>query len=100
MPDDALFAAADAHALSTASQIAQQARRMLADPRARIMVANFHDQWLGLDGLENADKDPTVYPKYTPALKGTWKAETLAFVTDVVLDEGGDWAPSSPRRTR
>jgi hypothetical protein len=56
------------------------------------MVQNFSDQWLGLDGLATADKDPKAYPSYTPQLKVTWKAETMAFVTDVILDHGGDLA--------
>ncbi len=90
MPDDTLFAAADAKALHTSAQVAAQAKRMLADPKARDVIQNFHDQWLGLDGLETADKDTSIFPKYTPALKTTWKAETLAFVTDVVLDQNGD----------
>jgi hypothetical protein len=90
MPDDALFAAADQHALSTPDQVAAQARRMLADPRARAMVQNFSDQWLGLDALATADKDAKRFPRYTPKLKDTWKAETMAFVTDVVFDHGGD----------
>src|SRR5262249_23815428 len=89
MPDDTLIAAADAGALGTPDQVAQQARRMLGDPKARDMVQNFHDQWLGLDALQTADKDAMAYPKYTPALKATWKAETMAFVTDVVLDQNG-----------
>jgi hypothetical protein len=90
MPDDTLMAAADAGALGTPDQVAAQARRMLADPKARDVIQNFHDQWLGLDGLENADKDTTLYPNYIPSLKATWKAETLAFVTDVVIDQNGD----------
>jgi hypothetical protein len=90
MPDDALFAAADAGELRTKEQVAAQARRLLADPRARDVIENFHTQWLGLAKLDTVDKDTTVYPKYDAQLKATWRAETMAFVTDVILDGPGD----------
>ena len=92
MPDDALFAAADAHALQKPEELAKQARRMLADPRARAVVADFHDQWLGLGKLDTTDKDTTVFPAYNPLLKAAWRQETAAFVNDVVFDGHGDLA--------
>jgi hypothetical protein len=90
MPDDELFAAAEKGELRTPDQVAKQARRLLADPRARDVIANFHEQWLGLGKLDTLDKDPTVFPKYNAALKATWKAETMAFVSDVVFAGAGD----------
>jgi hypothetical protein len=90
MPDATLMAAADADALGTPALVAAQAKRMLADPKARDVIQNFHDQWLQLDQLASANKDTTLFPKYTPALETTWKAETLAFVTDVIIDQHGD----------
>ncbi|MFT3770257.1 MAG: DUF1592 domain-containing protein [Minicystis sp.] len=92
MPDDALFAAAAKGELSKPEQVAEQARRMLADPRARDTIANFHEQWLGLVNLPKVDKDTNVFPQYNAALKDTWKAETLAFVNDVIFDGDGDVA--------
>ena len=92
MPDDQLFAAADAHALGKPEEIAKQARRMLADPRARDVIANFHEQWLGLGKLDTLDKDTTVFPAYNPALKTEWRQETMAFVNDVIFDGKGDLA--------
>src|SRR5262249_12216271 len=82
--------AAEKKELGTPEQIATQARRLLADPRARDMVASFHEQWLGLGKLDTVDKDVSVFPNYTPALKGTWKAETMAFGNNVGLDQNGD----------
>jgi hypothetical protein len=51
MPDDDLFAAADAGKLQSASEIETQARRLLETSRARSMVRDFNRQWLGLSGL-------------------------------------------------
>ncbi|WP_437900119.1 DUF1592 domain-containing protein [Sorangium sp. So ce124] len=93
MPDDALFAAADAGELSTAEQIAAQARRMLEDPRARAAVANFHAQWLQLSNIDTLTKDPAVYPGFHAGLPALLRAETEAFLDHVVFeDDAGDVA--------
>lgn len=89
-PDQDLIDAADAGELNTSAQVSTQATRMLADPRARGVIENFHEQWLGLSRLETLDKDTTAFPVYNPALKTTWHNETLAFVDDVILDGAGD----------
>jgi hypothetical protein len=93
MPDDALFAAADAGQLGTSAEIAAQAERMLKDPRARPAIARFHEEWLGLDRLDGIVKDTGIYPAFSDELPPLWKKETLAFLEDVVFDdERGDVA--------
>lgn len=92
MPDDELFAAADAGKLGTAQDIEKQARRMLDDPRARQAVANFNLQWLGLSHMESMKKDPVTYPKYDESLRAMWREETLSFLDDVIFDGAGDVA--------
>ncbi len=47
MPDDELFTQAAAGALSAPEQIRAQALRMLADPKAKLGLQNFYEQWLG-----------------------------------------------------
>jgi len=90
MPDDALLAAAEAGQLSTADQIAVQARRMLADPKARQAVANFHQQWLKLDKIDRLEKDATVFPSFQPELRPLLRAETATFIDFVIWDDRGD----------
>lgn len=51
MPDPELYQAATQNRLSTDDEIAAQARRLLALPRAKEMVRDFHRQWLQLDKL-------------------------------------------------
>jgi hypothetical protein len=46
MPDDTLFAKAAARQLSMPDQVASEATRMLADPKARSGLRNFYEQWL------------------------------------------------------
>lgn len=87
IPDDELFAAAEADGLQDAASIEKQARRMLEDPRARDAVANFHAQWLELSRIETLSKDAAIYPSYTPSLRPLWEKETLSFLEHVVFDD-------------
>ena len=92
MPDDDLFAAADAGELATKEQVAAQARRMLEHPRAREAVANFHSQWLKLTHIETVAKSTATYPLYHDGLRSLWRQETEAFLEHVVFDGEGDVA--------
>jgi hypothetical protein len=89
MPDDALFAAAEADELQTKEQIAAQATRMLEDEKARDLVRNFHTQWLQLTHLDSVTKDTAVYPAYQSSLRGLWKEEIQTFVEQVILEGNG-----------
>ncbi len=51
MPDEALFVAAESGELDDTDALEAEARRMLADPRARDLVADFHRQWLDFDRI-------------------------------------------------
>ena len=90
MPDDELFAAADAGELQDPDAIAAQAERMLDDPRARRTVDSFHRQWLRLDDVDTMTKDPAVFANLDDATRASIKSTTLAFLEDVVFDGAGD----------
>jgi hypothetical protein len=51
MPDEELFARADAGELSTSEQIQVQVSRMLGDAKAQAGLRNFYEQWLHLNTL-------------------------------------------------
>ncbi len=72
--------AAERNELGTTGQIEAAARRMLADPRARPVVVEFHRQWLGLSALDRLAKDARVYPEFDEELRAGMRAETAAFV--------------------
>jgi hypothetical protein len=85
MPDDVLFTEADGGRLASPDQIEQQARRMLKDPRAADAIADFHLQWLEVDGLPFAPPKDARFKDYTPALIQAMLDETVSFAGDVVL---------------
>jgi hypothetical protein len=87
MPDEALFAAAESGELDAGDGVLQQAKRMLADPKA-YRVYEFFEQWLDLDELESLTRDPVAYPEFTPELQARFRSETKAFVYDL-LSHGG-----------
>lgn len=86
MPDDALFEAADDDRLSTPAHLEEQARRMLADPRARDLVGTFAVQWLGVERVLSADKQPDLFHDFNRATRESMLAETRHFVTHVIFD--------------
>jgi hypothetical protein len=88
MPDDMLLAAAMAGQLDTAPGVLTQARRLLADLKAKATVAAFFADWMSLDGLADRTKDTTVYKTYTAATQQALLDETSAFVQNVSF--GGD----------
>lgn len=89
MPDEALFEAARSGALDTPEGIAIEARRLLADERARDLLGVFALQWLGVEHAAELDKSPSLYPGYSPALADSMVEETRRFVAHVVFDGGG-----------
>jgi hypothetical protein len=86
MPDDALFAAAAAGTLSKPDELALQAKRMLADPKAVALTDNFAGQWLFIRALGDQDPDYQLFPDYDQALEDAMRAETRryfqAFLTE------------------
>jgi hypothetical protein len=90
MPDDTLFRAAAADELAASDQVLAQAQRMLADPRARVVVDNFHRQWLQLNRTDSMQKDAAIYPAFSAELAQLMKTETHTFLDYVVFDGNGD----------
>jgi hypothetical protein len=88
MPDDQLFREADAGRLLTPEQLEQQARRMLKDPRAAEAIADFHLQWLDIDGLPDAPPKDARFKDYTPALVQAMLDETSAFAREIMTSSG------------
>jgi hypothetical protein len=89
MPDEMLFAAAAADELGTPEEVADQARRMLDDPRGAALVWRFHEQWLGLEGLARLEKDVSAYPLFTSELGTLYRLEAEHFVREVVFTGEG-----------
>jgi hypothetical protein len=92
MPDDALFVAAENGALSTSAGILTEAQRMLNDPKARSMVAAFHEHYAHMGaGTRWADisRDPQIYPAFNAALVPALAEETTKLFDHVTFDLQG-----------
>jgi hypothetical protein len=83
-PDKELMDLATAGKLADPAVLASQARRMLADPRASRLSAEFGLQWLHLYAFEKTDeKSPRHFPSFG-ALKGAMREEAVLFLNDIV----------------
>ena len=85
-PDTELTAAAAANALATPAQIEAHARRLLAQPRARVQLRSLLTQWLELPKLTDLTKDPVLYPTYSRSLRSAMGAESDTFIDSVLWD--------------
>jgi len=89
MPDEMLFAAAEAGELGTKEGLRVHAERMLLDPRARDVVLSFHRQLFDWKKFGDLYKDPAVFPEFVPEIGADLVRESEAFVEDVVFEERG-----------
>ena len=85
MPDDELFQLAYAGKLS--ANLEAQARRLLKDPRAQYLTQGFGIQWLQLRQLSAVSPDPTLYPKFSEAVRGSMMKETELYFAEVVRED-------------
>ena len=92
LPDTELKKAAAQGKLHTAEQIGAQARRMLADTRARAKFQYFLHHWLQMDRVEEVAKDSTLFPGFSPEIIADLRTSLNLFLDDVV------WSPSSDYR--
>jgi len=87
LPDDRLSGLAAQGLLREPRVLADEARRMVRDPRASALVTHFAAQWLQLRTLEKSSPDPQLFPEFDEALREAMRLETEMFV-EAVLREG------------
>lgn len=92
MPDKTLLDAAAANKLSTKAELETQARRLLADPRAKDQLAEFALQWLRSDNILTAFKDKSLYPSFSDGVRAAMLEEQRRFITDLTLDRAGKFS--------
>ncbi len=83
IPDDELLNLAIAKKLAQPATLAAQVKRMLADPKATALVANFAGQWLYLRNLKRALPDQTVFPDFDDNLRQAFLRETELFTASI-----------------
>jgi hypothetical protein len=86
LPDQTLLDAASGGHLATASDVAAQATRMLADAkgRAKDALRDFADQWLDIENMDAVTKD-TKFTKWSAGVAQDMHTETLTTFTAAVL---------------
>ena len=82
IPDDELLKAAEQGQLKQPAVLAQQVKRMLADPRAASLVANFGGQWLWLRNLRASSPNADLFPEFDDNLRQALQKETELFLAD------------------
>jgi hypothetical protein len=85
-PDEPLLAAAASGSLATPKELHAQIDRLLADPRSDRFIANFTDQWLELNRIEETDPDRDLYPEFSLPLEWDMVAETRSFIRELIAN--------------
>jgi cytochrome c553 len=92
LPDGELLQAAASGQLATRAQVARQAKRLLADLRARSKLREFLLQWLKVDQPPDLAKDPRQFPGFDQAFVSDLRTSLDLFLEDTA------WGPSSDFR--
>jgi hypothetical protein len=91
LPDAALERSAAKGQLRTEEQVAEQARRMLADQRAHSKMRYFLQQWLQMNQREDLSKDATLFPGFTPEIIADLRVSLNLFLEDTVWNGSSDY---------
>jgi hypothetical protein len=90
-PDAKLLELAAQGKLRDQAVLAGEARRLLGvAAKAPVAMHNFLRQWLQIENLLTADKDPTVYTFYNVQVAGDLMEETRLLMNSIMFDSGGD----------
>jgi hypothetical protein len=92
MPDKALRDAAAQGKLDSKEGVLAEARRLLADNRAKDSLRYFHDQLYGIGGLDHLERDAGFYPTFKPGMGALFRQETELFLDHVVWKGAGNLA--------
>jgi hypothetical protein len=88
LPDGELLDSATGGRLRQDEELGVQTRRMLQDPRAGRLAAEFATQWLHIYQFDSHDeKSPAAFPTFA-GLRGAMHEEFLRFFTDLVQRDG------------
>lgn len=88
IPDDELRRAAEAGELTNTANLRAQAKRMLADPKARRFATEFFGQWLGFYHFDRyRGVDTTRFPEFTQDVKSAMYDEAVSFFEYIVRQD-------------
>ncbi len=87
LPDEELMKLAREEKLSDTRVLAQQVRRMLADPRSEALATRFAAQWLRLADLDKVFPDVRQYTDFDEQLRASMRRETELFFNNLVVED-------------
>jgi hypothetical protein len=88
IPDEELRRAAKAGELSNPQLLRVQAKRMLADPKARRLSAEFFGQWLGFYRFDQyKGVDTSRFPEFTEEVRAAMYDESVSFCEYIVRQD-------------
>ncbi len=90
-PDEELLDAANAGELTTDAGLASQVERLIADERIEQGIRSYFTDMYGLYGLDDLNKDPTIFTHMSPEVGPSAREETLLGILHLVLEEDGDY---------
>jgi len=87
-PDDELRDLAAAGELEQPAVLQSQARRMLDDPRAEVLVTDFALLWLNVDDLDAVQPDTQIFgDEFSDGLRADFAEEIKLFVKSILLED-------------
>ena len=87
IPDTQLLELAEAGKLKEPKILEQQVKRMLADPKAKALMANFFGQWLQLRNLTSAQPDVATFTDYDDNLREAFLQEMQLFLENMLRED-------------
>ncbi len=100
-PSAALLERARSGELGSAEAVGAIAREMLGDPRARLALRRFYEQWLRLDRLSALTFDSELFPEFDGELASSMREETRTLLDQYIWDPGRNFLDliTSPETT-
>lgn len=87
IPDDQLLTLASQKKLHEPAVLAQQVKRMLADPKSDALIANFAEEWLFLRNLKSVAPNLDAFPDFDDNLRQAMKQETELFFGSIMRED-------------
>ncbi|MCB9665893.1 MAG: DUF1592 domain-containing protein [Alphaproteobacteria bacterium] len=86
-PDAALRARAEAGTLDDPAVLADEIRRMLADPRAAALADDLAGPWLRIRAVDRITPDPITFPAFDEAMRASMKAAMVRMFDDLLASD-------------
>jgi hypothetical protein len=87
IPDDPLLDLAQRGNLKDPAVLEQQVRRMLSDPRSKMLVTSFAGQWLYLRNIGASRPDPELFTEFDENLREAFRQETELFIGSALRED-------------